>query len=273
VIELAVAPGPLALDEAVIAAWVGEGARAAAGYFGRFPAARLRLLIVPVPGGEIHGATWGYLGAAMRLRLGAAVSEADLAEDWVLHHELAHVAFPQMPEAQLWLEEGTATYASTIARAQAGLMSAEAVWREFAWGMPKGLPQEGDRGLDLTPTWGRTYWGGALFCLLADIEIRKRTDNRRGLQDALAAIVAAGGNNEVDWPLARVWEVGDGATGVPVLAELYEAMRATPVAVDIAALWRALGVVVGDGGAVTFDDTAPLAAIRRAITAPPAAGG
>ena len=58
--------------------------------------------------------------------------------------------------------------------------------------MPKGLPAAGDRGLDYTPTWGRTYWGGALFCLLADIDIRKRTSNRFGLQDALRAIVAAG---------------------------------------------------------------------------------
>ena len=41
--------------------------------------------------------------------------------------------------------------------------------------MPKGLPQAGDQGLDNTGTWGREYWGGAMFCLLADIEIRKAT--------------------------------------------------------------------------------------------------
>ena len=42
--------------------------------------------------------------------------------------------------------------------------------------MPKGLPQAGDQGLDNTATWGRKYWGGAMFCLLADIEIRKATE-------------------------------------------------------------------------------------------------
>ena len=46
--------------------------------------------------------------------------------------------------------------------------------------MPFGLPKEGDKGLDYTHTWGRTYWGGAIFCLLADIEIRQQTNNKNG---------------------------------------------------------------------------------------------
>jgi len=32
---------------------------------------------------------------------------------------------------------------------------------------------------------GPHYWGGALFCLQADLEVRKRTGNAKGLQDAL----------------------------------------------------------------------------------------
>jgi hypothetical protein len=45
-------------------------------------------------------------------------------------------------------------------------------------------------------------------------------------------------------------------------------MRATAVSPDLAQLWQRLGVkLVGD--AVEFDDAAPLAAIRRAITAAP----
>ena len=54
--------------------------------------------------------------------------------------------------------------------------------------------RDNDRGLDRTRTWGRTYWGGALFCLMADVEIRKQTGNRVGLQDALRTILSAGGS-------------------------------------------------------------------------------
>ena len=38
-------------------------------------------------------------------------------------------------------------------------------------------------------TWGRTYWGGAMFCLMADVRIREQTHNRKGLQDALRGIL------------------------------------------------------------------------------------
>jgi len=134
--------------------------------------------------------------------------------------------------------------------------------------MPKGMPERGDRGLDLTPTWGRTYWGGAMFCLMADVEIRKQTGNRFGLQQALRGIVDAGGNMEQVWPIKRIFKVGDQATGTTVLTDLYEKMSDTPYAPNLDALWRELGVAVRGGG-VTFDDSAPLAPIRQAITAAP----
>ena len=36
--------------------------------------------------------------------------------------------------------------------------------------MPLGLSRPGDRGFDLTPSWGSIYWGGALFWLVVDVE-------------------------------------------------------------------------------------------------------
>lgn len=140
------------------------------------------------------------------------------------------------------------------------------MWRDLVEGLPNGLPGPDDKGLDRTPTWGRTYWGGALFCLLADVEIRRRTNNRHGLEDALRAIIVAGANIEVEWKLARALQVGDQATGVHVLTELYERMGTQPVATDLPALWSQLGVEAR-AGTVAFDDHAPLANVRRAIVA------
>src|SRR5262249_55299549 len=143
----------------------------------------------------------------------------------------------------------------------------EAVWKGLLKGLPNGLPAEGDQGLDRTHTWGRTYWGGALFCFVADLEIRKRTDNARSLDDALRAILSAGGNATTRWDMARIIEVGDRATGVPVLSELYGKMATHPYPVDLAKLFGELGVSMV-GRAVKFDDSAPLAALRRAMTNP-----
>jgi len=55
------------------------------------------------------------------------------------------------------------------------------------------LPAAGDRGLDFTPSWGRTYWGGALFCLLADIEIRNAPEIAKAWKTHCRAVLAAGG--------------------------------------------------------------------------------
>jgi predicted metalloprotease with PDZ domain len=138
------------------------------------------------------------------------------------------------------------------------------VFARFRERMPFGLPAEGDGGLDGTRSWGRTYWGGALFCLLADLEIRARTGGERSLDDALRGIVRAGGNVSQRWDMDQVIAVGDAATGVPVLRELYARMRASPESTDLGALWHRLGVIDRDG-AVTFDDGAELAETRRAL--------
>ena len=267
--ELAVAfaPGALDLPRERVLDWVRSSAGAVAAYYGRFPAASARLLIVPRAGrGVGAGRAWAYRGAALRVAIGEQSTAADLARDWVLAHEMVHLALPSVPERHHWIEEGLASYVEAIARAQAGLLPAEKVWSDLVAGLPKGLPQPGDRGLDHTPTWGRTYWDGALYCLLADVEIRRRSANRFGLQHALRAILASG-NMESSSALAPLLEIGDRAVGAAVLSELYAAMKDQPAPVDLDALWQRLGVRP-EGRGVRLDETAPEAAIRRAITAP-----
>lgn len=265
-LDVQYASPPGAELKGVAAKWVQNSARAVAKYHGSFTIRRAVLRITPVNGHEVSdGYTNGWNGAIVTISLGRKATSADLTEDWQLTHEMLHLGFPNLPDRHHWLEEGIATYVEPIARCRAGLLSAERIWSDMVEGMPQGEPEAGDRGLDRTHTWGRTYWGGALFCLRADVEIRRRTNNRFGLEHALRAIREAGGTIESAWNIDRVIASGDGATGVSVLRELYDEMKATPVKVDLPALWKELGVV-RQGKSVTFDDRAPLSAIRRAIT-------
>jgi hypothetical protein len=267
-IHVAFAPGDVALPKEKIFDWIRASARAVSTYYGRFPVSSLRLLIVPVDGARVRGGTtWGYRGAAIRLPLGRDSSEADLKRDWVIVHEMVHTALPDLDDRYNWLSEGLAVYVEPIARVQAGDLAAAEIWQAMMRDMPKGLPQAGDQGLDNTDTWGRKYWGGAMFCLLADIEIRKRTGNKLGLQDAMRGVLAAGGNHEQDWPIDRVLSTADKAVGVDVLTRLHDEMGPKPVTPDLASLWRDLGLKA-QGESLTFDDTAPLAAIRKSITEP-----
>lgn len=260
------------LSQQAIRAWVATCANAVSAYLGEFPVAKARI--------EIHasdrqrgisgGRTWGAGGARSRISLGLHSTTEDLNRDWVLTHEMLHFTFPDMPRRHSWIEEGIATYAEPMARAHAGLMPASKVWADMIRDMPQGLPQAGDEGLDNTHTWGRTYWGGAIFCLLADVRIRQATSNRKGLQDALRAINVAGGNVTIEWPLARALGTADQALGTTVLRDLHAAMGTTPpgqlFVPDLPALWSQLGVARASSS-VTYDNSAPLASVRRAILA------
>jgi hypothetical protein len=144
-------------------------------------------------------------------------------------------------------------------------LTAKEIWQAMIRDMPKGLPQVGDQGLDNTDTWGWKYWGGAMFCLLADIEIRKRTGNRLRLQDAMRGVIAAGGSHEVDWPIERILATADEVVGLDVLTYLHNAWGPKPVTPDLDGLWCDLGLTTRDGG-VDFNNNAPLAAIRESIT-------
>jgi hypothetical protein len=154
-----------------------------------------------------------------------------------------------------------------VARARAGQVTAEEAWREFVEGLPQGVPGAEDRGLDNTRTRESIYWGGNLYWLLADVRIRVQTGNRRSVDDAIRAILAAGGDGATDWPLEKVLAVGDHATGTTVLKDLYDEQGPRRANVDLEELWRKLGVKHWHGR-IRFDGAAPWANIRRAITAP-----
>jgi hypothetical protein len=264
------AEGALDLPKSAILAHVVAAASAVATYYGSFPVASARVLIIPVAGrhGVLQGTTWGDMRgfpAFTRMRVGEHTTQADLNDDWMMTHELVHSAFPSMPDDQHWIEEGLATYVEPIARVMTGELTAKTIWSDMFRDVHQGEPAPGDEGLDRTHTWGRTYWGGAMFCLVADVEIRKATRNRKGLQDALRGIVEAGGTIDHDWTLPQALAIGDRTTKTHVLTRLYDDWKGKPVQVDLPNLWNELGVQAGPNG-IEFVDTAPSAKVREAIT-------
>ncbi len=266
-IQIATLPGDLDLPDDGLAAWIQGAARLVHDYYGRPPAPSALVLLVPTSGRGIgYGRTLGNGGASVILPLGEHSTAAELGRGWELTHELLHTAFPLLDRQHAWLAEGLATYVEPLLRARKGIISPEEALSHLYRRMPFGLAAPGGPGLDGATSWGRVYWGGAIFCLLADVAIRERTGGKKSLDDALRAIVAEGGNVGARWPVSRVLAVADAATGVPVFSELYAAQAARCEAIDLAAMWRSLGVSP-DGLAVRFDESAPRAWIRRAIVA------
>jgi hypothetical protein len=265
-LDVVVEKGQFDLSKDGLLDWVRSAAQSVTAYYGRFPRPHVSIRITPAAGRGIrHGVTFGEGGGLITIQVGANTTRADFESDWELTHEMVHLAFPSVPEDHHWIEEGIATYVEPIARVRANHFDVSEMWYEVVRDLPQGLPAPGDEGLDHTHTWGRTYWGGALFCLLADIEIHRQTQNRKGLEDALRGILDTGGNITQDWDLQKALTIGDRATGVPVLITLYNKMKDRPFDVDLDAMWKNLGIE-RNGTSVVFNDSAPLAATRKAIT-------
>jgi len=259
-------PTEYELESEIIWQWISNAARSVTSYYGHFPVPHCHLQIIATSG---RGARWGQASAhpktpTVLIRLGRSTRAEDLAEDWTLTHEMVHLAFPNMKPSHLWIEEGLATYVESIARFKMGLRTETSIWFEWVQGMPQGQPEEGDRGLDFTHTWGRVYWGGALFALIADVEIRRASNNRMGLRQALQGIVDAGGTMRTSWTITNALTIGDRATHTNVLGNQYQQMRAAPAPVNLEELWTQLGVRI-ENGRVVLDDNAPRAAIRKSI--------
>ena len=249
--------------------WINSAATAVCGYYGEFPTRHFSLLVKVDGRRGVHSGTTFPRGEGFtRISVGPQTTVGDLKQDWMMTHEMIHLAFPSMADSHHWIEEGISTYVEPVARVQAGQLSAIDLWSQFVRDMPQGEPQPGDRGLDQTHTWGRTYWGGAMFCLVADVEIHRETGNRKGLRDALRAIVAGGGTIDHDWSLPQALEIGDRATGTHVLADMYAKWKDAPVPVDLDKLWSDLGIhSTADG--IEFAADAPLSKVRDAIASDP----
>lgn len=262
-IDLTILSGNVKVSDASIVKWVQSAAIAVSNYFGRYPVKRLRITVATGGRGKIEEGVTTEDG--IYIKIGGEAQQADLDDDWIMTHEMFHVAFPEMDEKYVWLQEGLASYLEPLARVRVGQITPERVWVDLVEGMPEGQPEPGDKGLNNTHTWGRTYWGGSMFCLRADLLIRQRTHDRKSIDDSMRAILDAGGDHTHHWSIEKVIEVGDRATGTTVLRDLYAELCCRPVTQDLNELWACLGVKYANGH-VTFNDKAPMAAIRNSMT-------
>ena len=221
--------------------------------------------VFPADDGAVQGGV-EFGGQRIDIHIGRDTTRKDLLDDWMITHEMFHLSQPDLDDNYSWMSEGMADYLEPAVRVRIGQITPERFWRDPLEGLPEGLSGPGDRGLDHTHTWGRTYWGGSLFWLLADIRIRQQTNNHKSVRDAARAVLDAAGDGSQTWSIDHLLEVYDGGTGVPVFRTLHNEMGSKPANVDLNVLWKSLGVVY-DGTNVKFDDSAPLAKIRREIVA------
>ncbi len=266
--NIVVEPGRLQLTRDEICAYVRDAARAVIAYYGSFPVEQTLVRVSPSGEGGVGFATSTYDDeedyGLVEIDLGYGTTRGDLERSWTMTHEMMHLAFPIMGHKHKWLAEGISTYIEPIGRMRIGKITREELWGDLAENIHKGLPSTNSSGLNGVTSFGRVYWGGALYCLLADIEIRKQTNNRIGLEHALRAIAKRGGTAASDWTAMQALETGDEAIGVEVLEDLYQQMAVKPKWIDIPRLLNELGIKQ-TGRRTYLTNQAPLAHVRQSI--------
>ncbi len=267
-LEILFLDGALDLEKDAWLGFVNDSVRAVSAFYQGFPVPRATLFVMPRAGraGVLFGKVLPESSPGIALLIGQHTEPAMLADDWILVHELYHLGFPSFQGEGKWLDEGLATYYEPIIRTRAGLRSEASLWEEFATSMPQGLGALANGGLENAENFRGIYWGGAIVCLLADVEIRRRSNGAQGLEQGLLALLDAGGHASEVWTLKDAIEAVDHALGAPVLEGLAVRHARRSQSLDLGRLFSDLGVR-RSGRGVVLDDRAPLAAVRRSIVA------
>ncbi len=264
-LEIVVLDGPLDASQDLLYRWVRDSARVVGQFWRGFPVEHALVVLLPIP--NRHGVVFGKVlpesSPGVIVLVGEHTPRERLYGDWILVHELFHLGTPSFNGEGKWYDEGLATYYEPLIRARAGWRSEADVWKEFAHDMPQGLAAMG-KGLENADDYADIYWGGGLFCLVADLELRKQSDGKRGLEDGLVGVLDAGGNASEVWPLGRTLSLADRTTGASVLARLAKSHATRGKKIDLDAMWRDLGVVM-TGDQIELRDDAPLSRIRRQL--------
>jgi hypothetical protein len=264
VLRVAILDGVIEAARGDLFDWVERTVDAQSNYWHGFTAKQALLGLVPAAGrrGIGYGRTVPGGGVTVMVEVGNDVDRRRLFNDWVLTHELIHTGMPFIHGRGTWFMEGAATYVEPIIRARAGWKSEEEVWREWVDNMPQGV-QAFSVGM-VNAAGRQNYWGGAIFMLLADIGIRRATKGAKGLDDCLGGVLWSGLDGSQRASLGDYAAACDRATGTDVMSGLVDRHFNKAEPVDLAGLWKELGISV-IAGRIVLDDTAPSAPWRKMI--------
>lgn len=266
-------------------AWLLASAHAVAGLSGKFPVPRLGVLVCAQPAPRPVLVGFFSRGGGPIALFFVASQASDVNSDdhestgrWAITHELAHAWLPAVKTEDAWFNEGLATWHQDVLARRAGLIASdESYWSGVLRGLDTGVARAKEDGMTLREASARmhdarsyqhTYWGGVALLLIAEVEARQQgasiddvvlflrrrfpeDDKPRGALELLALAEKEGGPVAL---AARAWRTA------------YQRAADTPFP-DARPALDALGVRRDAGGALVLDDDAPLAYLRRALTA------
>lgn len=258
--------------------WVEHALGAVSTGHGELPLPQAQVVLRPVAmrGGRAvgFGQSLRGQGNAVHIQVDPRASLEQLDADWTAVHEFAHWAHPYLGDDGAWLAEGLASYWQNLLRARSGLLTPLQAWQQLDAGFARGR-SAADATLSLAELSGAmherrayyaVYWSGAAYWLQVDVDLRRRSGGRLDIGEALKRFRACCLLDRRAWePRAFVARL-DALAGTDVFVPRYEEFAARKGFPAVEKLYAELGLVRGAEGNLDFDDKAPDAAVRRALT-------
>lgn len=211
-------------------------------------------------------------GATVELFVNAELPIDMFYTDWTATHEFSHLMLPLLKRQHRWISEGFATYYQNILMSRAGHYTPEYAWTKLTAGFERGRQSApgvspnaaaANRSRDATM---KIYWSGAALALLADVELRQRSDGTESLDRVLGQLqdCCLPANRQWSGPelLARL----DSFVEEPVFMPLYRRIAEAETFPDLAQSLTDLGVIE-DGETVSLSADAAHADIRESLSA------
>lgn len=274
--DVAILDFPHAVTWPGVERWLARGASATADLYREFPVPRVQIVLRPTASNEAvsFGETQRGGGPAVLFRIGSEARDADFDDDWVATHEFAHLGMPAIADADAWLSEGFIQYYTEVLRGRAGILDERGAWQQIVAGFSRGRAQgvngslaETSASMQRAHAYMCVYWGGAAIALLLDVELRRSSGGQLSLDDAMREVRRVFNVPARHATAAEILRHLDAWLGRPLFSETAARHLAASEFPDVAPVLAELGVVVR-GDRVSFDDAAPLAAMRRAIMTP-----
>jgi hypothetical protein len=267
-------------DTAAMIEWIRDTVSNIELAYGRFPNPAARIVVVPTSAwpwrddspGVLFGRVVRDGGETVELLIDPRQPMTSYYRDWTATHELSHLMLPYLQSEQRWVSEGFAQYYQNVLLARAGRYTQQYAWQKLHDGLRRGResvpnlsPNQAASG-DERSSRMKIYWSGAALALLADVELRRRSQGNESLDTVLDQFQRCCLPSKRSWSGRELFTKFDSFLQKPLFMDLYRQYADVPGFPDVRPVLERLGVVV-EGGEVRFRSDAELAEIRATLTA------
>jgi len=261
--------------------WIKTNALAVSTLFGKFPRQSTQILVMPI-GHQREAVPFAQVlrgGApSIHLYIDPHRPLSEFISDWTLAHEMSHLFLPFVQRQDAWLSEGLASYYQNILRARTQLITNKQAWQKLHEGFQRGRNslkdsrlkafslRQASNNMRKLHAYMRVYWSGAAIILLADLELRKKSNGSMTLDLVLKRLQKCCMQIGYVWRGDILMNKMDELSHSKVFSSLYKKYALTNKFPNLRQAYKDLGLQIDAHKQIIFNHNAPYAKHRQHIT-------